>query len=101
MLKSMHDFLDKLPLTQIIYGFVAMCGGGARYLNSYANGNQFKLSILLASTFVSGFSGYMFASLGASLALPQPLIFMMAGAGGFFGEQTMKFVMEYVQQKSL
>jgi hypothetical protein len=95
------DFWDKLPITQIIYGLVAMCGGLARYLNAYANGRPFKVSILAASTFVSGFSGYMFATLGLSAALPQPLVYIMAGAGGFFGEQTMKFIMEYVQKKAI
>lgn len=97
----MDSFWDKIPLTQIIYGLVAMCGGVARYLNAYAQGRPFKISVLAASTFVSGFSGYMFATLGASMSLPNPLIFMMAGAGGFFGEQTMKFVMEYVQNKAI
>lgn len=98
------DFLERFigsNATQIIYGLIAMCGGIARYLNAYASGRPFKVSILAASTFVSGFSGYMFATLGASMFLPQPLIFMMAGAGGFFGEQTMKFIMEYIQKKAV
>ncbi len=85
---------------EMIYGFVAIAGGVARYLNGYVNGQRFKLSIFLASAFVAGFSGYMFALLGTSMNMPQGFLYMMAGAGGFFGEQTMKFIMEYITKKT-
>lgn len=77
---------------------MAVCGGVARYLNSYVNGGaRFRLSLFIASAFVAGFSGWMFALIGLSLSLPNSIIFMMAGSGGFFGEQTMKLVMEFAQ----
>jgi hypothetical protein len=99
-LKQISTHLPVEPI-QVVWGVIAMCGGVARYLNSYTTGRPFKTSVLAASTFVSGFSGYMFATLGASLALPQSILFIMAGAGGFFGDQTMKYVMEYLQNKTM
>lgn len=84
---------------EIIWVFVAMIGGVARYLNSYISGQRFKLSIFLASGVVAGFSGYMFAIAGDSLQLPQGIVHMMAGVGGFFGEQTMKFLLDYAKDK--
>ena len=98
----MQDWLKYLPIAPIhfIYGAIAFCGGIARYLSNYTkNRVPFNFSMFLASTFVSGFSGYMFALVGLSLALPDNMLFIMAGAGGFFGEQTMKLVMEYTSAK--
>lgn len=94
----MKDLFEHFPI-EFIYGVAAVMGGVARYLNGYANGAPFKLGIFLASTFVSGFSGWMFALLGIALYMPFPFIFMMAGVGGFFGDQSLKFLMEYVQKK--
>lgn len=90
--------LKHFPI-EIIYGLFAVAGGIARYLNGYANGQSFHFGIFLASAFVAGFSGYMFALVGMSLNMPQGLLFMMAGTGGFFGEQTMKLIFEYIQKK--
>jgi len=93
----MNDF-PNIPVT-FIYGVIAIAGGCARYLTGYVEGKRFKLSIFLASAFVSGFSGWMFAYMGLSLALPQYMVYIMAGVGGFMGEQTMKLIVEYVQTK--
>ena len=82
------------------YGVVAICGGVARYLSNFTQGEQFNVAVLLASTFVSGFSGWMFAVLGTSLNLPQTMVFIMAGTGGFFGDQTMKLIMDYVKARA-
>lgn len=84
---------------ELIYGILAIAGGIARYLNSYVTGTPFKFSVLLASAFVAGFSGYMFALVGESMNLPVPMSHILAGVGGFFGEQTLKLVMEYVQKR--
>jgi len=92
------DHLKQIPI-EWVYGFIAICGGVARYLNGFANGTTFNWKILLASTFVSGFSGYMFAQLGVSLQFPFAMLSIMAGTGGFFGDQTMKFIMEYFSRK--
>ena len=85
--------------TEIIFVLLATAGGVARYLNGYANGSQFKFSIFCASAAVAGFSGYMFALLGTSLNFNQPMLFMMAGIGGFFGEQTLKLMLELAKGK--
>lgn len=96
----MMDFLKHIPI-QAFYAAVAVIGGSARYLNSFADGKvHFKLSIFLASAFVAGFSGLMFALMGDSLNLPNPIPNIMAGVGGFFGDQTMKLVLEYVSKRS-
>ena len=92
--------LDNIP-TQVVYAAVAIVGGCARYLNSFVEGVPFKFSIFIASAFVAGFSGYMFAELGQSMQLTSQFIFMMAGVGGFFGEQTMKYIMEYLTKDSI
>ncbi len=84
---------------ELIYGMVAIVGGSARYLNSYVEGRPFKLSIFAAAAFVAGFSGYMFALVGEQMHFPQEMLFIMAGCGGFFGEQTMKYILEYTTGK--
>lgn len=90
--------MNKLPV-EIVYGVLAMAGGMARYLTAYEKGKVFAVRYFLASTFISGFSGYMFALLGISLDLPTNMNFIMAGIGGFMGEQALKFVAEYITQK--
>ncbi len=83
----------KIP-PEIFYVILAMTGGIARYLNSFANGSPFKFSILIASAFMAGFSGLIFALFGEATGMPHTVQFIMAGLGGFFGEQTLKFVLE-------
>jgi len=96
----MIDFFEKIPVP-FFYAVIAIIGGMARYFNSFSEGKvQFRLSILLASAFAAGFSGLMFALVGDSLSMPSPISHIMAGVGGFFGEQTMKLVMEYVSGKT-
>jgi hypothetical protein len=93
------DFLKQLPV-EIFVVTIACAGGIARYLNGYANGQPFKLSIFIASTFVAGFSGLMFWYLGVSMNLPTPFLAMMAGVGGFMGEQSLKYIMEVITNKT-
>lgn len=92
--------LDKLQdnSAQIVYALIAITGGVARYFSSYTMGTPFNVRMFFASVFVSGFSGYMFSLVGLSMDLPSSLIFMMAGTGGFLGDQTMKYVTEYVNR---
>lgn len=93
------DNLD-FPI-EFLYGALAIVGGVARYLNSFINGSPFRLSLFLASGIVSGFSGFMFALLGQSLAFPPSVLWVMAGTGGFFGDQTLKFIMETLTKKTI
>ncbi len=98
----LHSFLTKVSIepVQFVYGAIAVCGGVARYLNSIAvDGNKFHVGIFFASSFVSGFSGWMFATMGMSLNMSQEIVFIMAGTGGFFGDQTMKLIMEMLSKK--
>lgn len=96
----MNDFLQTY-FVHLTYGLIALCGGVARYLNGYTKGKPFSLTMFIASAFISGFSGWMFATLGMSLDFPQPFVFMMAGTGGFFGDQTMKFLYETIKKRIL
>jgi hypothetical protein len=94
--------MDQAPIdpTQVFYGLIAICGGIARYLKSYVDGAPFSLGIFAASAFISGFGGWVFAQIGISMNLPQPILYAMAGAGGYFSDQTLKLVLEYVQGKA-
>lgn len=84
---------------QLVYGFIAVCGGAARYLRGYADGVPFRFSIFVASMFFAGFSGWIFSLIGQSMMLPDPITFGMAGIGGFFGDQTLKLALEYFAAK--
>jgi len=84
---------------EILYGLIAVAGGIAKYLAGYINGIPFSFKMFLSSVFVSGFSGYMFAIMAITMNLPVPMQFMMAGTGGFFGDQTMKYIMDYLHSK--
>ncbi len=99
-MENLRYIVNNLP-TEFIFVSLAIAGGCARYLNGYTNGAPFRFSLFVASGLVAGFSGYMFALLGASLDFPQTMLFMMAGTGGFFGEQTLKFLMEYITHKTV
>lgn len=88
-----------LPI-EIIITALAVAGGIARYLNGYINGDGFKISIFLSSIFVSGFGGLMFGLLGSSMNLPLVMVSIMSGMGGYFSEQTLKFVYEIIKKKA-
>lgn len=90
--------MREVPL-EVIFGTVAIIGGVARYLNGYLTGVPFRFAAFMASTFVSAFSGYMFALVGLSMNFPQPMLFILAGTGGFFGDQTMKLILDIVSKK--
>lgn len=94
----MTDWIKNIP-PELGYVFLAITGGVARYLNSYASGKPFNIGIFLASVFISGFSGYIFALVGISMYLPFPFIFMMSGVGGFFSDQAMKWALEFTGLK--
>lgn len=94
-----HALIKSVEPVQYLYGIVAVVGGVARYLTGTKNGVPFSFSIFMASAFVAGFSGWMFAQVGTSMRMPQELLFIMAGTGGFMGEQTMKLIAEWLQGK--
>lgn len=94
--------LDKIAHFPIEFGLVvvAIAGAIARYLNGYASGTPFKITMFAASVFASGFSGVIFGFIGISMALPDPILFIMAGTGGFFADQAMKYALEWVTKKA-
>lgn len=93
--------IEEFKPLELMYPIIAVMGGLARYLNSYINGTPFRISLFVASGFVAGFSGYMFALLGDSLQFPFTVTYVMAGVGGFFGDQTMKFIMEILSKRTI
>lgn len=95
----MRNFLHLADPTTFLYGIIAVFGGIARYLRGYVDGIPFSAGIFFASSFISGFGGWMFATMGESLSMPTPILFVMAGIGGFFSDQTLKLIFEYVQGK--
>lgn len=97
--KSNLAYMFKEFPSEVIYGVLAMGGGVARYLLNYQTGIPFRVGSFVSSVFVSGFSGYMFALAGISMNLPEPLLFMMAGCGGFFADQTMKLIFDILANK--
>lgn len=88
------EWLKSLPV-EVMFVLIASFGGIARYLNGYTNGAPFKFSVFIASAIVAGFSGWMFALFGQSMDFPPEMLYVMAGTGGFFGEQSLKFLMEH------
>lgn len=98
-MEFIHTAIKSVEPMQYVYGVVAIFGGVARYLTGYANGTKFKFSVFIASAFTAGFSGWIFAQIGISLNFSMEWIFVLSGIGGFFSEQTMKFILEWVQEK--
>jgi hypothetical protein len=95
----MDNFDPKHVPLEYLIAVLAVFGGVARYLNGYINGKGFKFSIFVSSVIVSGFGGLMFGLLGSSMDLPVVMVSMMSGMGGYFSEQTLKFVYELVRGK--
>lgn len=91
---------ENFPI-ELIYGAIATIGGVARYLNDFIAGRAFSFSIFLASAFVSAFGGFMFALLGETMGLPENMLYLMAGLGGFFSDQSVKLAMEFVTKKTI
>lgn len=85
---------------EFLWGITAVIGGIARYLSSLGQGKKpFSLFLLFSSAFMAGFSGYMFALLFEAWGFPNPYPHIAAGVGGFFGEQTMKYIYEKMTSK--
>lgn len=95
----MEDFNPRHLPIEIIMTLLAVFGGVARYLNGYINGQGFRFSLFIASIVVSGFGGLMFGLLGMALDAPMTLLLVMAGLGGHFSDQTLKFIYEIVKNK--
>lgn len=91
-----NDFFNHFSPIQFIWGAIATMGGIARYLDSFREGQPFKLSLFIASAVVAGFSGWCFAQIGVALGFSFAIISAMAGLGGFFSDQTLKLAYKYV-----
>ncbi len=93
--------LEKLSHFPLEFGLIviAIAGAIARYLSNYTKGTPFAWGMFAASVFASAFSGIIFGYMGISMNMPIPILFIMAGTGGFFADQAMKLALEFVTQK--
>lgn len=84
---------------EAMYAGLAAAGGAANYLNKYSNGARFRVGLFFSSMALSGFSGLMFAYVGISMSLPQPMLYVFSGIGGFMGHSALEFLSQFVKKK--
>lgn len=83
---------------EIMWVFLAMCGGVARYLDRYIRtGKAPQLSMLASHTVVSGFSGFMVAQ--AVIKFQPDWALVAAGVGGYLGTQGLDWIASIFQDK--
>lgn len=96
----MPDFTNWHFPIEWFYAFIAGVGGAARYLNMYLNDGRFFWGNFMANIFISGFSGLMFALVGRSMNLPQEILFIFSGVGGFMGHNALEYIFSnYIKPK--
>lgn len=87
----------KLLIPEVLWSLIAIVGGMARTLSAYIDGGQFRLSILIANGFVSGFSGYMFAE--TMQLVSADYAYVAAGVGGYYGTQALDWIVDIVRNR--
>jgi hypothetical protein len=94
---SWSDIVVK-NLAEILWVMLAAFGGVARGLDSYMRTGTFPgLGIFIAGIVVSGFSGYMTASVVILITPDWALV--GAGIGGYVGTQALDFVLALFRKK--
>lgn len=81
----------------IIYALLAIAGGVVKNVNGYLNGEKLQINRMIANAIVSGFSGYMFASL-AGLINPS-WVYVAAGIGGYMGAESLTLLINIIKRK--
>jgi fluoride ion exporter CrcB/FEX len=89
---------QQLPV-EVLFVILAAIGGISRYLSNYVNGERFRLSMLIANLFVSGFAGLMFALFARSFGLSIELQWISSGVGGFMGTEAVKFIVQKIKRQ--
>ena len=93
------EWFGKVP-AELFYVTVAAIGGVARYLQAYLNEGEFALRHFCAHVLISAFSGYMFYQFAINiLSLPETLIPVVAGLGGWMGVESMKMLEDWLRKK--
>lgn len=93
------DFFHRIP-TELIYVTTAAIGGIARYLQLYLNEDQFMWHHLLAHTFVSAFSGYMFFQFAHNIiGMDETAMPVIAGMGGWMGVEALKTIESIIKKR--
>lgn len=95
----MFDFINKIPV-EVMYVTIAAIGGIARYLQNYLNDGKFAVRRFMASIVVSSFSGYMFYQFALHLLnIPDNMVGVFAGIGGWMGVEAMKVIDSLIVEK--
>lgn len=82
----------------IVWLALAVLGGIARYLSKFLVGQEtLTTSRIIATIFVTGFSGYMTAQV--MLLVYPPWTVVGAGVGGWAGTQMMDVFVDFVKYK--
>lgn len=85
----------------MMWVILAVFGGVARYLDAYIRGTAtISFGLLVAHSFVSGFSGYMVAQTVLLFTDPKSgWAFVAAGIGGYLGTQGLDWVAAILKTK--
>lgn len=99
LVSKLKEATELVNNNEFALALLAGMGGVAKYLHQFVNGATFKLSVLLANVFISGFSGLMFAHMGRAYGLSQELLYVCAGVGGAAGWQAIEQAIEVIKGK--
>jgi len=93
------EWFQKIP-AELFYVILAAVGGTARYLQAYLNEGKFAIKHFCAHIVISAFSGYMFYQFAFNfLSLPETVIPVVAGLGGWMGVESMKMLEDWWRKK--
>lgn len=81
---------------EILYSGLAALGGIAKHANEYLKTGKVAPKRLVASAFISGFSGLMFYNVAVSIGMDSNSIAVVSGIGGWMGNDGIKFIWEFI-----
>lgn len=77
---------------QLIIISVAVVGAFAKYSNEILSGKEFSIERLVATFFLSVFSGYLFGTFALGMELSPQYAIIFTGVGSFMGQQSIDFL---------
>lgn len=73
---------------------LSVAGGIAKNAKTYLDTGEFTIAKLFANILLAGFAGVMFAYAGSALNLPNNVLYIFAGIGGFMGHESIDYLYE-------